>query len=198
MIKQAIRTARGARTAASILALVAAFYSGAAAAHGKVAMEEDTCMRRLGDNSMVHLSAYQPQYEPSDQYCTEIPKGGNTFLVVDLVDPALRDIPIGMRIVKGTDEAEDETVTYVRPSYHPDGVIKGETSLDKGMYTVFITGEAVPPVRYEYPLRVEMINYAKTFRAAVGPLIVALLLTLLGYKIMQSKRVKQWRSSRRS
>lgn len=198
MIKQAKWARRTARAAASILALVAVFYSGAAAAHGKVAMEEDTCMRRLGDNSMVHLSAYQPQYEPSDQYCTDIPKGGNTFLVVDLVDPALRDIPIGMRIVKGTDEAEDETVSYVRPSYHPDGVIKGETSLDKGMYTVFITGEAVPPVRYEYPLRVEMINYAKTFRAAIGPLIAGLLLTLLGYKIMQSKRVKQWRASRRS
>jgi hypothetical protein len=56
----------------------------------------------------------------------------------------------------------------------------------------------VPPVRYEYPLRVEMINYAKTFRAAIGPLIAGLLLTLLGYKIMQSKRVKQWRASRRS
>jgi hypothetical protein len=53
-------------------------------------------------------------------------------------------------------------------------------------------------VRYEYPLRVEMINYAKTFRAAVGPMIAALLLTLLGYKIMQSKRVRQWRSSRGS
>ena len=183
---------------ASALALVAALYCGAAGAHGKVTMEEDTCMRRLGDNSMVHLSAYQPQYEPGDQYCTEIPKEGETFLVVDLVDQALRDIPVGMRIVRGTNEAEDETVTYVRPSYHPDGVIKGETSLDKGTYTVFITGEAVPPVRYEYPLRVEMINYAKTFRAAVGPLIVALLLTLLGYKIIQSKRVKQWRASRRS
>ena len=70
MIKQVIQVA------AAALALAAALYSGAAAAHGKVAMEEDTCMRRLGDNSMVHLSAYQPQYEPGDQYCTEITKEG--------------------------------------------------------------------------------------------------------------------------
>ncbi len=190
MIKEVIRVG------VSTLALAAALYSGAVAAHGRVSMEEDTCMRRLGDNSMVHLSAYQPQYEPSDQYCTEIPKGGDTFLVVDLVDPALRDIPIGVRIVKGSHETEDETVTYLRPTYHPDGVIKGETSLDKGEYTVFITGEAVPPVRYQYPLRVELVNYAKTFRAAIGPLIAVLLLSLLGYKVMQSKRVKQWRASR--
>jgi hypothetical protein len=192
MIKQAIR--------ASSVALVfaAAIYAGAAAAHGKVAMEEDTCMRRLGDNSMVHLSAYQPQHEPSDQYCTDIPKEGNTHLVVDLVDPALRDIPIAMRVVRGTSEIDDETVTYVRASYHPDGVVRGETSLDKGQYTVFITGEAVPPVRYEYPLRVQMINYAKTFRAAVWPLIAMLVLTFIGYRILQSKRVRQWRASRRS
>ncbi|MEO8992086.1 MAG: hypothetical protein ABI284_00100 [Nitrosospira sp.] len=186
------------RLGASTLVLAAALYSGVAGAHGRVAMEEDTCMRRLGDNSMVHLSAYQPQYEPSDQYCTEIPKGGDTFLVVDLVDPALREIPIGVRIVKGTHETEDETVSYLRPTYHPDGVIKGETSLDKGEYTVFITGEAIPPVHYQYPLRVELVNYAKTFRAAIGPLIAVLLLSLLGYKVMQSKRMKQWLASRRS
>ena len=191
MIKQVIQAA------AVALALAAALYSGAAAAHGKVAMEEDTCMRRLGDNSMVHLSAYQPQYEPGDQYCTEIPKEGNTFLVVDLVDPALRNIPIGVRVVRGTSEADDETVTYLRPSYHPDGVINGETSLDEGEYTVFITGDSVPPVRYEYPLRVQMINYAKTFRAALGPLLAALLLSFMAYKIMTSKRVRQWRASRR-
>lgn len=182
----------------SALILAATLYCGAAGAHGKVNMEEDTCMRRLGDNSMVHLSAYQPQHEPSGHYCTEIPKEGETFLVVDLVDQALRDIPVGVRVVRGTSEIDDETVTYLRPSYHPDGVIKGETSLDQGVYTVFITGEAVPPVQYQYPLRVKMVNYANIFRAAIGPLIALLVLTLLGYKLMKSKRVQQWKASRRS
>ena len=188
MIKRAIQAS------ASVLVLAAAIYSAAAAAHGRVAMEEDTCMRRLGDNSMVHLSAYQPQHEPSDQYCTDIPKEGNTFLVVDLVDPALRDIPIAMKVVRGTNEQDGETVAYVRPSYHPDGVMRGETTLGKGQYTLLIEGQAVPPVRYQYPLRVQMINYAKTFREAVWPLIGMLVLTFLGYKIMQSKRVQAWRN----
>lgn len=179
------------------LILIAALHAGAAAAHGKVSLEEDSCVRRIGDN-MVHLSAYQPQFEPSAQYCTEIPKGGDTYLVVDLIDPALRDMPIGMRVVKGTSETDDETVTYLRPSYHPDGVIKGETSLDQGLYTVIITAEGMPPLRYQYPLRVQMINYANIFRTAVGPLIGLLLLTLLGYKLMKSKRVQRWRASRRS
>jgi hypothetical protein len=182
---------------AAALLLMVALYTGAAAAHGKVSMEEDSCVRRIGD-SIVHFSAYQPQFEPSAQYCTEIPKGGDTYLVVDLVDDALRAMPIGMRVIKGTSEADDETVTYLRPSYHPDGVIKGETSLDQGLYTVIITAEGRPPLRYQYPLRVQMINYTNIFRTAVGPLIGLLLLTLFGYKLMKSKRVQRWRASRRS
>ena len=191
MIKQVIQAG------ISALTLVSMLYCSTAGAHGKVAMEQDTCVRRLEDNSMVHLSAYQPQFEPSAQYCTEIPKGGDTYLVVDLVDLALRDIPIGMRVIKGTCETEDETVTYLRPSYHPDGVIKGETSLDQGLYTVIITAEGQPPLRYQYPLRVQMINYANIFRTAVGPLIGLLLLALFAYKLLKSKRVQRWRASRR-
>ena len=182
---------------ATALMLVAVLYAGAAAAHGKVSLEEDSCVRRIGD-SMVHLSAYQPQFEPSAQYCTEIPKGGDTHLVVDLVDQALRDMPVGMRIVRGTSETEDETVSFVRPSVHPDGVIRGETNLDQGLYTVIITADGLPPLRYQYPLRVQMINYANVFRTAVLPLIGLLLLTLLGYKLMKSKRMQAWRASRRS
>ena len=181
----------------SALTLVSMLYCSSAGAHGKVAMEQDTCVRRLEDNSMVHLSAYQPQHEPSGQYCTDIPREGDTHLVVDLVDQALRDMPVGIRVVRGTSEVESETVTYLRPSYHPDGVIRGETSLDEGLYTVFITGEAVPPVQYQYALRVKMINYANIFRAAIGPLTVMLLLTLFGYLLMKSERVQNWRASRR-
>jgi hypothetical protein len=185
---------QGSRAHALALLLVATLYSGFVSAHGKESLEEDSCVRRIGQN-MVHLSAYQPQFEPTAQYCTEIPKGGDTFLVIDLVDPAMRDMPIGMKVVRGTNE-EDETVTQQRPAYHPDGVIQGQTSLDQGLYTVFITAEGVPPLRYQYPLRVQMINYAEIFRAAVGPLIGLLLLAVLGYKLMKSPRVQRWRSSR--
>src|SRR5437899_8696303 len=66
---------------AALIGLAVAFHAGAAAAHGKESLEEDSCVRRIGEN-MVHLSAYQPQYDATAQYCTEIPKGGDTYLVV--------------------------------------------------------------------------------------------------------------------
>ena len=51
------------RAGAMVLILIAALYHpGVAAAHGNTDMEQDPCMRRVGE-SMVHFSAYQPQYE---------------------------------------------------------------------------------------------------------------------------------------
>jgi len=192
MVKQVDRVCA---TAAFIL--VMGLYSGMADAHGKVSLEQDSCVRGVG-GSMVHLSTYQPQYEPSAQYCTEIPKEGETFLVVDLIDQALRDMPVAMRVVKGTNETEDETVAFLRASYHADGVVWGRADLERGLYTMFITGEGVPPVRYQYPLRVQMINYANIFRASLGPAIALLLLAFIGYKLVKTKRVQSWLASRRS
>ena len=187
IIKQAI--------AMTVFVLLMVIYTGIVHAHGKISLEQDSCVRGV-QGSMVHLSTYQPQNEVSAQYCTEIPTEGETFFVVDLIDQALRSMPVTMRIVKGTSET-NETVSLLRADYHPDGVMGGRANLDRGNYTVFITGESVPPVRYQYPLRVQQINYAKLARSAIGPLIASLLLILLGYKFVRSKRVQNWLASRR-
>ncbi|MDP1558728.1 MAG: hypothetical protein Q8K59_12765 [Nitrosomonas sp.] len=175
---------------AAAFVLSTAFYTDVAAAHGNVSLEADNCVRGI-EGSMVHLSTYQPQHDPEAEYCTEIPKEGNTFWVIDLVDHALRNMPIGIRVVKGNDEVQSETIKYIRSTYHPDGVIKGEFDLNEGLYTVFVTGEGVPPLHYEYPLRVQMFNYADTFRAAVVPLLVLLLLAFITNNFLKSRRLQR-------
>ena len=53
---------------ATVLLLVAALFQPAvAAAHGGTEMDQDPCMRQAGE-SLVHFSAYQPQYRLKDQY----------------------------------------------------------------------------------------------------------------------------------
>ncbi len=183
--------------ATMIFILIIGLYAGMVDAHGTVSLEQDSCVRGT-QGSKVHLSTYQPQNEPTAHYCTEIPTEGETFFVVDLIDQALRNMPVTMRIVKGTSETKDETVSLLRADYHPDGVIGGRTNLDQGNYTVFITGESAPPVHYQYPLRVQQINYAKLARSAIGPLIASLLLMLLGYKLVRLKRVQDWLTSRQN
>lgn len=181
----------------AIFMLVMTFYTSTAGAHGKVAMEEDSCMRRIGEN-MIHLSAYQPQVDEEGHYCTDIPHAGNTILVIDLVDPALREMPIGMKIIKGSKASEGETVSNMRPAMYQDGVISTQDVLEQGKYLILITAEGVPPLNYEYHLRVEMINYADVFRATIGPAVGLLLTAILGYKLIRSRRFRDWLASRRA
>jgi len=181
-----------ARISATLLILFAAlmFYTGVVSAHGKVSMEQDSCIRGV-EGSMVHLSAYQPQHDPGAEYCTEIPNKGKTFWVIDLIDHALREMPITVRIVKGTGEKISETVANLNSVNHPDGVIKGESNLDGGKYTLFITGEGVPPIQYDYPLRVQTSSFFSDsrFSYATGPMIALLLLVFVVFanRSMKSK-----------
>ncbi len=171
------------------LGFLAVLIPGVAAAHGNVAIEEDTCVRRVGGN-LVHFNAYQPQNEARAQYCTEIPGEGDTFLVVDLVDPGLRYMPVGVRVVRGLNEtAEDETVAYWPPAIHPDGVVRGEAKLMKGLYKLIIMPEGFSPS--SYLLRVQQVDYATVARKALGPLTVLLLLVLIGYEFSKSKRFRR-------
>jgi len=180
------------------LLLVAVLYHPSiAAAHGGTDMEQDPCMRLAGE-SMMHLSAYQPQYRLKDQYCTEIPQEGETVLVVDLVDPALRNGPVGMRIMRGngTNEAEGEIVADVRPSTHPDGVLRSEVNLDEGLYRVIIASEKQNLLRQpQYLLRVHMVDYQKLVLSIAGPLIALLFAGWLAYKLIRSKWVQKWRAA---
>ena len=184
---------------ATICLLAGGLFPSSAMAHGNVTIEEDTCMRRIGGN-MIHFSAYQPQNEPKAQYCTEIPEGGETFLVVDLVDKSLRSLPLGVRIVKGQAEGgkdeEDQTVAYWKPVSHPDGVVRGEARLEKGFYKLIITAEGLSPS--SYLLRVQQVDYSKIGRKAVGPIMVLLVLALVGYELSKGGRMRRWWGSRRT
>ncbi len=189
------------RAAATVLILVAALYHpGDAAAHGSVSGEDDPCLRRVGER-VIHFSAYQPQYELRDQYCTDIPKEGDTFIVIDLVDPALRTEPVGMRVMKGngSNESEDQIVADIRPSTHPDGVLRSEVRLAEGLYTVTIAAEKQNLMRRpQYVLRVHMIDYQKLMRTMTVPAIAVLVVALIGYLLIRSKWLRNWWAVRRS
>ena len=145
------------RVSLVVLLLVAALYPGVAAAHGGADLEVDPCVRWVGE-SAVHFSSYQPQYESNTQYCTDIPKTGET-----------------------------QTVADWRPSHHPTGVVRGETTLEEGLYRVIITAEGQKPLRYQYLLRVQMTDYQKLVNSVVVPLLGVMVMAWLGYKLVRSK-----------
>jgi hypothetical protein len=189
-----MKTQRTRIAAAGLLLAGVLAHSSMAAAHGTTSGEDDPCLRQVGER-VVHFNAYQPQYEVKAQYCTDIPKAGETFLVVDLVDPALRSEPVGMRIVKGggNDDTEDQLVADIRPSTHPDGVLRSEVRLDEGLYTVTIASEKQNLMkRPQYLLRVQMTDYQKLVQTLAVPLFGMLLVAWLGYKLLRSTWLRNW------
>jgi hypothetical protein len=188
-----IRQVTGAGCIVLIL-LATLFHPENAAAHGAVSGEDDPCLRRIGERT-VHFSAYQPQYELKEQYCTDIPQEGDTYLVVDLVDTALRNELVGMRITKGNgrNEAEDQIVADIRPATHPDGVLRGEARLAEGVYTVTISADNQNLMkRPQYLLRVHMIDYQKLVQTTVVPVLGVLLAIWLLYKLIRSRWLRNW------
>lgn len=179
---------------AAVLAMVCNV--GAVYAHGKESLEDDSCTRRSGEN-IVHLSVYQPQVDITGHYCTDIPSVGNTVLVIDLVDPPLREMPIGVKLFKGSSE-EGEELTQIRAAIYEDGVINTQQVLEEGKHLLVITADGMPPLKYFYHLRVEMINYAEVFRATIGPAVGLLLAALIGYKLLTSRRFKNWMTARKN
>lgn len=173
------------------LLMLMLFLPGLASAHGNVSLEDDACVQRVGGN-LVHFNAYQPQNEAKAQYCTDIPGEGDTFLVVDLVDPILRSMPVAVRVVRGLSEnVEDETVAYWPPAIHSDGVVRGEAKLVKGLYKLIISPAGFSPS--SYLLRVQQIDYTAIARKAIGPITIILLLCLIGYEFSKSRSSRRWR-----
>lgn len=190
MVRQIVQTGIAA------FILIAILYTGTAGAHGKVEMEDDSCMRRVGEN-MIHMSIYQPQVDIEGHYCTNIPQAGNAVLVIDLVDPALREMPIGIKIIRGSNEEDGEIIADMRPTMYEDGVISTQKMLEQGQHLLVVTADGFPPLSYKYSLRVEMVNYEEVFRASIGPTVGILLTLILGYKILSSRRFKNWLASKR-
>ncbi len=184
------------KTGVALILFATVMYTGAVFAHGTETLEDDSCMRRIGEN-MIHLSVYQPQVDVAGHYCTDIPATGNTVLVVDLVEPILREMPVGIKLIRGSKEEDGEVIADVRATIYPDGVISTQQILDEGKHLLVITADGVQPLKYLYHLRVEMINYADVFRATIGPVVGLLLTTLIGYKLFKSKRFKNWMATRR-
>lgn len=168
-----------------LVCLIFAMQAGAAFSHGKPSsLEEDPCTRQAG-GLMVHFNAYLPQHAVTANYCTEIPVAGEGVFVADLASNELRNRPVSMRIVKGDGDSSEQTVAYIPPRTHPDGVIASSANLEQGLYSAIITVEdSQPPVRFSYRLRVQMVDYVKY----AVPSVLLLLFSFLSYKAIRSKR----------
>ncbi len=77
----------------------ALFVAEGAFAHGGVSIEADMCLLKI-DQYLMHFTGYQPQSSLGQEFCEDIPNTGKSIIVLDFVDPELRDMEAAIRIVE--------------------------------------------------------------------------------------------------
>lgn len=106
-----------------LLSIVLLLTAAGIRAHGGLSMEQDMCKLTVGPY-MMHFAGYQEDAQRTE-FCEDIPHKGPTIVVLDMVDPALRDMPLEFQIVRKTDGPVDAApVVYkLPPAVYPMGTL---------------------------------------------------------------------------
>src|ERR1700730_3862656 len=116
----------------------------------------DPCERRLGA-SLVHLTLYQPNFDPDAEYCDEVPREGKTVMVVDIEGDRLRQAPIALEVI-ASDGSGPRKVLSVPPRIYRRGVADAEVTLNSGSdyvaRVVLLDGADQTAIPLMFPIRV--------------------------------------------
>jgi hypothetical protein len=144
----------------------------------------DPCRKQLGD-SFLHLTLYQPQFDPTTEYCEEVPRQGKTVMVVDTTVGGLRQTPIGLEVLETSASGETRTILTIPAKAYELGVLDTEVPLMEGsVYLVRVMLE-MGADRHVQILSFP-VSVAAWYRAMVLPaLIVVGLLALTAISVLR-------------
>ena len=147
----------------------------------------DPCERRLGA-SLVHLTLYQPNFDPDAEYCNEVPSQGKTVVVVDVEGDRLRQSPIAVEMI-ASDSSGLRKILSVPPRIYRRGVADVEVTLDSGSdyvaRVVLLDAADQTPILLTFPIQV-----GAWYRPIIVPaLIILAVLVLTAIPIVSHYRV---------
>jgi hypothetical protein len=162
-----------------VLAVVGWLTTGQAWAH-RDRGPDDPCRRQIG-SSLLHLTLYQPQFDPVGEYCEEVPRAGKTILVVDFTAGELRQTPVSLELIETAVSGQSQTVLSLPAKTYELGVADTEALLNEGKdYRVRVLLEREDRGKSDvliFPVRV-----AAWYRALLMPAL--LVIGLLGLVAM--------------
>jgi hypothetical protein len=85
-----------------LCAMSLAVASASAWTHGGVGIEDDKCVLRIGSDR-AHFAGYQPEHRASQEFCEDFPEVGRAVIVIDFIQPALRERVVEFRILRDAD-----------------------------------------------------------------------------------------------
>jgi hypothetical protein len=178
-----MRLARGKSFCIVILVMVGWLASAEAWAH-RDRGPNDPCRRQLGE-SLLHLTLYQPQFDPAGEYCEEVPRAGRTILVVDVTPGELREVPMSLEVLATSNSGHPRPILSLPPQIYERGIVDTEVVLSEG--TNYIARVVVElGAGREAQLLSFPIQVVAWYRAMLIPaLVVAALLALTAISIIR-------------
>jgi hypothetical protein len=161
-------------------------------AHGGLSMDEDTCKLRVGPYVM-HFVGYQPD-SPSGpkEFCEDIPETGRTIVVLDYVDPELRDLPTEVRVIRDTGappgQLEEVTLLHLPPRLYPTGSLNFEFNFpEPGKFVGLVTVGSGEKLESRFPFSV---GRSRSWLHLAVPAVLAIAVALALYRFGMRRRSK--------
>jgi len=154
----------------------------------------DPCRKQIGA-SFLHLTLYQPHFDPDAEYCEEVPREGKTIFVVDVTEGELRTVPLSLELMAADGTGQSRPVVSLTPQAYPNGVATTEVTLDEGSNYVARVVVALGAERgsqsFSFPIQV-----AAWYRAMIKPaLMVVGILAFIAISIIRYKVVAKQQAS---
>jgi len=132
----------------------------------------DPCRKQIGDG-LLHLTLYQPHFDPDAEYCEELPRAGKTVMVVDVTAGELRQVPISVELIASDTSGRSRSVLSLPPKVLERGVVDAEVVFDDGKsyvaQVVVDLGAGKEPQKFSFPILV-----APWYTAMVKPALMVL------------------------
>jgi cytochrome oxidase Cu insertion factor (SCO1/SenC/PrrC family) len=182
-----VRTRPGCLAITLALACITSWIAASPALAHKFGGPNDPCERKIG-SALIHITLYQPEFDPDAEYCDAVPREGNTVLVVDTMGEVLRRVRIGVQVSSIDSSGARELVLAIPPAVYRRGVVDTQVYLVEGrryVVTVSIGSESGPgATTYSFPILVRA-----WYRALVLPgLLILGVLALVAISVIRYHR----------
>lgn len=151
---------------------------------------DDPCRKQIGD-SLLHMTLYQPHFDPDAEYCEELPRAGKTVVVVDVTAGELRQMPISVEVIASNTSGQSRSVLSLPPKVLERGVTDAEAVFDEGnnyvAQVVVDLGAGKELQKFSFPILV-----APWYTAMVKPALL-----VLGLLVVTAISVIRYRMSSR-
>jgi len=140
----------------------------------------DPCRKQIGD-SLLHITLYQPHFDPDAEYCEEVPRGGRTVVVIDVTAGELRQVPISVEMIAQNESGQSRSVLSLPNKILDRGMVDSEVVLEEGNnYVAEVEvdlGAGKELQKFSFPIKVApwYISMVKPALMIVGLLVVTII-----------------------